>query len=133
MWERKCDCEFCNKIPVLSDDDLTDYENGQSVGSLVQGIINKVENAAFGIKQAEENLDALSSMKNAMDNLEALFGFDAETKSIEEDTIENVREIDKTDRNGFYEVFRYSFKNYLATKAGKIEIKYCPVCGNELK
>ena len=123
MWERKCDCEFCNKIPVLSDDDMTDYENGQSVGSLVQGIINKAENAAFGIKQVEENLDALSSMKNAMDNLEALFGFDAETKSIEEDTIENVREIDKTDRNGFYEVFRHSFKNYLAIKAGKVEIK----------
>ena len=130
-------CNMCRRIPVLNDEDKQWLDSGQPLQSLVMGEYDRTHqgslNSSGELKDisaymAKES-DAVNAMNSAMDNLEALFGFDTKSEIKEDDILSGVTE---ADANFDHVIYQYDHISYLCTRRKDYPMMFCPFCGNRI-
>lgn len=114
-------CPMCRRIPVLSNEELQQLQDGKFLHGLVEN--------AHGVSEPDGNHSAVDTMNSILDNLEALFGFGSAPTDANQNQMSKVTEEDlKTDQI----IYCHNDIFYLRGKRQDYTVMYCPFCGNRL-
>lgn len=134
---------MCRRLPVPNEEEMTWMRAGQPLVSLIAEAYEKLR---FAESQAEaekaqpkaapeEPKDAVEAMNNAMDDLEALFGFGdvAEKEEVAPEPEEEEFEPLTAEDTKFNPLmYHFQDQDFLIAGTQNHVIRFCPFCGSKL-